>query len=76
MVSPSTVARAFPPGPPPRGLRGTLRYYVGMVRDPLGFVAARFERYGHTYFVPGPGGGLYVSRHPDHIRDVLVTHAS
>jgi cytochrome P450 len=54
----------------------TLRYYVGMVRDPLGFVAARFERYGHTYFVPGPGGGLYVSRNPDHLRDVLVTNAS
>lgn len=72
-----TTALRVPPGPstPARGL-ARLASQVGFVLDPLGTVAGRFARYGDLYFVPDDGAGLYVGRHPDHLRDVLVTHAS
>lgn len=70
-------APAFPPGPPPRdGLLATARYAAGFFFDPLGFVGGRFERYGDIYYAPSKGQGLYVLRHPDHLREVLVTRAS
>lgn len=50
--------------------------YARMARNPLGFVGDRFERYGDLYYAPGPDGDLYVLRHPDHLREVLVTRAS
>ena len=64
-----------PPGPPPRrgGVLGNLGYYWSFATDPIGFVAQRFERYGDIYFAPGPDGGLYVVKHPDHIADVLLS---
>lgn len=66
-----------PPGPPPRrGVVATARYFAGFALDPIGFVRGRFERYGDLYYAPGPDGGLYVARHPDHLREVLVTRAS
>ena len=72
-----------PKGPRPRrGVVDTLRYVWGFATDPLGFVGGRFARYGDVYFVPPPpkapssDRGLYVCRHPDHVREVLVTRAS
>ena len=48
-----------------------------MIRDPIGFVGRRFDRYGDIYHVDEGGGShLYVSRDPDLIREVLVTKAS
>lgn len=44
--------------------------------DPLGFVARRFESYGDIYFVPGQPHGLFVIRHPDHARQVLLDDAA
>ena len=52
-----------------------LRYAASFYFDPFAFVGARFERYGDIYYAPSGGVGLYVIRHPDHIRDVLVTGA-
>ncbi len=70
-----------PPGPLPNngGVLGSLRFVYGALTDPIGFVRRRFEQYGDIYFVPsrtGDDAGLYVLRHPDHIREVLVTRAS
>lgn len=47
-----------------------------MVVDPIGTVAQRFERYGDIYRVQFADSALYVLRHPDHSRDVLVNEAS
>jgi cytochrome P450 len=72
-----TLAAPFPPGPPPRdGPLSQARYFAGFLFDPIGFVARRFERYGDIYYAPAKGTGLYVLRHPDHLREVLVTRAS
>jgi len=54
----------------------TVGYYRGMLSDPLGFVGNRFARYGDIYCVPNRDNPLYVLRHPDHLRDVLLTNAS
>jgi cytochrome P450 len=68
---------ARPPGPPPRdSLLAHARYFTGFLLDPIGFVARRFDRYGDIYYAPSAGTGLYVIRHPDHLREVLVTRAS
>lgn len=71
----------LPPGPLPNngGVLGTLAFAYGFLTDGIGFVRRRFERYGDIYFVPsrtGDDAGLYVLRHPDHIREVLVTRAA
>ena len=66
-----------PAGPAPRkGLVSSVRYLVGFARDPIGFVKKRFETYGDIYYVPNDDGGLFVLRHPDHLREVLTTRAS
>ena len=54
----------------------TLRYYAGFALDPIGFVKNRFETYGDIYYAPNSDGGLFVLRHPDHLREVLTTRAS
>lgn len=65
-----------PPGPPPRfGLR-LWAVQLSFLLDPFKGVSQRFARYGDAYRVLQRGGFLYVFRHPDHIRDVLVTNAS
>lgn len=68
---------ALPPGPPPReaGLLSSLRYAANFFFDPFSFVGKRFQRYGDVYYAPSGGVGLYVIRHPDHVREVLVTRA-
>src|SRR5690349_547807 len=66
-----------PPGPPRAdSFARRVRHYAGMMVDPLGTVARRFDRYGDVYRVQFAEGALYVLRHPDHIRDVLVTEAA
>ncbi len=67
----------FPPGPPPRrGFVDSLGYFYGFATDPIGFVQDRFIAYGDIYYAPGPDGGLYVLKHPDHLSEVLLTHAA
>lgn len=67
----------IPPGPPPRakGLLPSLRYYLNFMADPFAFIGERFEQYGDIYCARNPDGALFVLRHPDHIREVLLTRA-
>ncbi|WP_394828377.1 cytochrome P450 [Pendulispora albinea] len=65
-----------PAGPGSQGLLRSVPSAIGIFRDPIGFVSRRFDAYGDIYYVPNGDGGLYVLRHPDHVGDVLVTHAS
>ncbi|HEY0136136.1 MAG TPA: cytochrome P450 [Nannocystis sp.] len=66
-----------PPGPPlRRGLAQNLRYYAAFSTDPTGFVEQRFKQYGDIYYAPATDGGLFVLKHPDHLRDLLITHAA
>ena len=63
-------------GPTPGGRWTALFQQAGLLFDPFGVVAGRFARYGDLYRVTTRHGALFVARHPDHLRDVLVTHAS
>ncbi len=66
-----------PPSPQlPRGPFRGLRAHYALIKDLFETVGRRFDTLGDIYFVPGGEGGLYVSRHPEHIREVLVTHAN
>lgn len=71
------LAQRTPPGPPPRsgGLVESARYMYHFVTDPIGFVGGRFQQYGDVYYAPSGGVGLYVIKHPDHVREVLATRA-
>lgn len=51
-----------------------LRHARRLINDSIGVVAERFDKYGDLYYVANESGGLYVTRHPDHFHDVLVTH--
>ncbi len=68
----------LPPGPPP--VRRTpwelYRYLREFQRDPAAFVARRFAEYGDMYYAPLGPTRLYVTRHPDHIREVLIDKGS
>src|SRR3990167_3796162 len=66
-----------PPGPAPRtkGLLSSIRYYSNFIADPFAFINTRFDQYGDIYCAPNPDGALYVLRHPDHLREVLLTRA-
>jgi len=72
--------RLYPPGPKPhrkRDILRTARSLWSLGSDPIGFVGTRFEEYGDLYHVDEGGGShLYITRNPDHIREVLVTRAS
>src|SRR5262249_5500529 len=66
------VAVAAPPGPPGLPLVGSL---FRMRRDPLGFFTRVSEEYGDCVrFRVGRGNVVTFFRHPDQIKDVLVTH--
>lgn len=67
----------LPPGPPPRsrGFLSTVKYGLAFFLDPFRFVGGRFAEFGDIYYAPSGGVGLYVVKDPDHVRDVLVTHA-
>lgn len=66
-----------PPGPPPAdSFLRRIRHYASMAGDPIGAVARRFDRYGDVYKVQFAREALYVVRHPDHVREVLVNQAS
>jgi cytochrome P450 len=73
----SNVPRNVPPGPAPRtgALLESLRYGAHFFFDPFGFVGQRFDRYGDVYCAPAGDVPLFVVRHPDHVREVLVTRA-
>ena len=63
-----------PSPPPPSGWIARLRTYHAFLHNLIGVVSQRFETLGDIYYVPN-ADGLYVIRHPEHIREVLVTNA-
>ena len=69
------ASRSRPPGPPPlNGALARLRHARRFIDDPIALVDERFDTYGDLYYVPNDTGGVYVTRNPDHFRDVLVTY--
>ncbi|MBI2801776.1 MAG: cytochrome P450 [Gammaproteobacteria bacterium] len=65
-----------PPSPPsPSGWVARLRTYHAFLHNLIGVVSQRFETLGDIYYVPNADGGLYVIRHPEQIREVLITNA-
>lgn len=46
-----------------------------MGRDPTEEIARRFDRHGDLYHLDFLGRNVYVTRHPEHIQQVLVTQA-
>lgn len=65
----STVRR--PPGPKGLPLLGCLLEFR---KDPIGFVTSLGPRYGDIVYYKVGAIHVYFLRHPDQIRDVLVTH--
>ena len=65
-----------PSGPDTHNAFKTAWTRLQLFFDPLRTVAQRFDHYGDAYRVQYPSGALYVLRHPDHIRDVLVSNAA
>jgi cytochrome P450 len=66
-----TKGPARPPGP--KGLAGR-RAILRARGDPLGFLLNMWHRYGDVVFFEAGPFDFYLLSHPDHIRDVLVTH--
>ena len=66
-----------PPGPPPvsRNPLSLVRHARAMGRDPTAVVQERFDRYGDLYHLRFLGRDVYVTRHPEHIQQVLVGQA-
>lgn len=70
-----------PAAPQPQGPRAgsklrELYTQLQLLSNPMPTVSARFARYGDVYRVQNQGSQpLYVFRHPDHIKDILVTQA-
>lgn len=68
-----------PPGPEPIPrwrIDRLIPVYGALLRDPIGFVEERLGEYGDVYFVDEGGGSrLYVTGHPDHLHELLVTRA-
>jgi cytochrome P450 len=64
-----------PLGPPPisRNPLRLVKYVNDIRKDSIGFVGERFRLYGDMYYAPLGKTRLYVTRHPDHIREVLQT---
>lgn len=71
---------ATPPKPLPRhaqpALAAALRYARAFRKDPIAFVGDRFARYGDLYATTFRGVPLYVTRHPEHIHEVLVARGA
>ena len=70
------LAGKQPRGPGGRSRWAILRRQLPLLLDPIGTVGGRFARYGDAYLVPQRGHDLYVFRGPEHVQDVLVTHAA
>jgi len=76
-AQPAFPSSSFQPmGPDFRGPLQAAYAQLQLLLDPLGTVARRFERFGDVYRVQQGASHLYLFRHPDHIRDVLVTNAA
>src|SRR5690606_26114450 len=71
-----TTAYHLPPGPPPyHGLIGKLRLFLRFNSNMLDTVVDTFETYGDLYDLDIGSGHIYVTRDPEHLRQVLVEDA-
>lgn len=70
------VPRPRGPAPVTKNPISLLSYMRRMRDGAAEIVEARFEQYGDIYYAPFLGRDVYVLRHPDHIREVLVTQAA
>lgn len=61
----------MPPGPEGLPFIGSLIDYYG---DPLGFLTRISAEYGDIVYYKVGSRRIYLLNHPDHIKDVLVTH--
>ena len=64
-------SRTYPPGP--KGAVPGLTF-LSFTRDPLGFLSGAAREYGDVVHFAGGTQHFYLLNHPDHVRDVLVTH--
>jgi cytochrome P450 len=62
--------------PGPAGALETAACTMGLLADPLSATARCFARYGDLFRIRRGRGWLYFVRHPDHVRDVLLTQAA
>lgn len=70
------MSHRFPPGPPaPRNILQTVQYFREISEDTIAFVGRRFDAYGDIYYAPIRGQHLFVTRHPEHFEEVLLTKA-
>src|SRR5215218_8782525 len=64
-------SRNYPPGP--KGALPGLQF-LSFTRDPLGFLSGVAREYGDVVYFGGMSDDFYLLNHPDHVREVLVTH--
>jgi hypothetical protein len=64
-------SRTYPPGP-----KGTLPglQFLSFTRDPRAFFTGVAREYGDVTYFGGMSGDFYRLNHPEHVREVLVTH--
>ena len=71
-----SVERPRGPAPVTKNPISLLAYMRKMRNGAASVVGRRFARYGDIYYAPFLGRDVYVLRHPEHIREVLVRQAS
>ena len=71
-----TIERPAGPAPVTKNPFSLLGYMRKMRTGAASVVGGRFDRYGDIYYAPFLGRDVYVLRHPDHIREVLIRQAS
>ena len=64
-------SRTHPPGP--KGALPGLAF-LSFTRDPLAFLTGAARGYGDVVYFGGMSDDFYLLNHPDHVKDVLVTH--
>ncbi len=68
----STAAAVWPPGPGGAPVFGSL---FALRRDPIGFLTRSADEFGDSvHYRLGPSAHAFFFRHPDQVKDVLVTH--
>jgi cytochrome P450 len=68
----SPAAAVWPPGPAGAPVFGSL---FDLRRDPIGFLTRTSDEFGDSvHYRLGPRAHAFFFRHPDQVKDVLVTH--
>lgn len=70
------LRRPLGPAPVTKNPISLLNYMRRMRSGAADIVEARFERFGDIYYAPFLGRDVYVVRHPEHIKEVLITQGA